>query len=62
MIARTLADQYTAQDCTLDGQPAIISGRLCDCAYICLLGSMGRVAFSWYTVDRIMQAGGHFKS
>ena len=55
-------DKYAGAVCTLDGKPAKIAGRLLPFAKVAQIDSALEVEFSWSTVDRIMQAGGEFRS
>ena len=57
-----LATKYAGMDCTLDGKPARVYGRKLIFAIIAQFDSSLEVEYSWPTVDRIMQAGGQFRS
>ena len=53
---------YVGRDCTLDGKPATICGRLNDYATVAQYPQGLRVEYAWPTVARIMESGGAFKS
>ena len=54
-----IADKYAACDCTLNGRPARIVGRMLD--YALVRSEHGQCEFSWFAVARIMQNdGGRF--
>jgi hypothetical protein len=61
-IIKTLAEKYAGANCTLDGRPATICGRLLDYAIIRQLPNGGDFQWAWGTVARVMQAGGNFRS
>lgn len=48
--------------CTLDGEPALVCGRLMQFATIAALNGHGYVEFAWNTVARILSNGGDFQS
>ena len=48
------------ENCTLDGEEAIIKGRLLPYAEV--INEYGRTSFSWQAVRRIMAKGGDFES
>jgi len=58
-----LANKYAGKSCTLGGKAAIVTGRLCNFAAICMLEEpLTSVEYAWPTVDRIMMNnGGNFK-
>lgn len=60
---QTLQDvknRWTGAACTLNGEPAIISGRLHVFAVIRTLDGRMVGHWSWLAVERIMQNGGDF--
>ncbi len=59
---KLLADLLSGQDCTLDGQPARICGRLNNVATIVDYRNHKSVDFSWSATERIMLRDGNFKS
>lgn len=51
-----IAEQYTGKECTLDGQPAKIVGRLNAYATVAPLDDKHpAVEFAWPTVKRVME-------
>jgi len=58
-----LANQWTGETCTLDGEPARVTGRLNRFATVKTIDPSGPIVeFSWEAVDRMMQVGGYFHS
>ena len=62
------SERYAGERCTLNGQDAIIGGRLCDFARVSTLPPKNRKGYTpmqgewaWDTVHRIMENGGAFK-
>lgn len=51
---------YCGMDCTLDGEPAVISGSRNDYAAVAMLSGRVNAEYSWDTVARIMKVGGGF--
>ena len=64
IITQEEKDDFVAdsmvKNCTLDGEPAFIKGRLLPYAEI--INEHGRTSFSWQAVKRIMANGGDFVS
>ncbi len=62
-LRQVIADQWSGRPCTLDGQPAKITGRLQTFATVSCLTPYGpAVEFAWETVQRVMVSGGEFSS
>lgn len=59
---KQIADRYSGQGCTLNGEPAKITGRLNSRATVASLTTATSVEFSWAAVARIMADGGNFKA
>ena len=55
-----IAEEWTAQPCTLNGKPAKITGRLNEFATVGALQGWMASEFSWEAVARIMAKGGNF--
>jgi hypothetical protein len=53
---------FVGQECTLDGKPATVAGRLLDHGIVAQYPQGLRVEFAWPTIARIMTAGGEFRS
>lgn len=51
---RQMANTWSGKECTLDGKPARITGRLNEFATVATIPDGPSVEFSWQTVDRIM--------
>ena len=61
-LHQKIADKWTSQLCTLDGQMAIVCGRLNNFASIRSIDEPWKYAqFSWIAVDRIMNKDKAFK-
>ena len=54
--------RYVGADCTLDGKPATVCGRLNAFATVAQYPHGLRVEYAWPTVARIMASGGTFRS
>ena len=62
-IQRKIADRYTGERCYLDGAPARITGRLNSVGTVAPDDpAVSSVEFSWHAINRIMQAGGYFRT
>jgi hypothetical protein len=58
-----LVNRARTQGCTLDGQPAVVSGYGLPFAHVRRKdGKGGDVEFAWSTVDRILNRNGEFNS
>ena len=57
-----LAIKWIGNQCLLDGHDAIISGRWNKFSSVARYDGKQAIEFSWQAVDRIMRAGGEFKS
>ena len=58
-----LANQWAGGACTLDGEPARVTGRLNRFATVKTIDPSGPIVeFSWEAVDRMMQVGWYFHS
>ncbi len=53
---------YVGHECTLDGVPATIMGRLNDFGTVAALPHGARFEYAWPTIARIMQRDRSFKS
>lgn len=63
-MPQTLIDvrnRWTGKSCKLNGQPAIIGGRLLAFATVRTLDGRMIGQWSWLTVERIMNNGGEFR-
>ena len=58
----TIANLYAGKQCTLDGAPASILGRMNRFATIASLNSALRAEYAWETVARVMAKDGAFRS
>jgi hypothetical protein len=59
---RAFADQWTGLRCWLDGEPAMVCGRLNTFATVVTMDNAKAIQFSWHTVNRIMNGTGEFKA
>jgi len=59
---KRLADKWAGEECTLDGKPARVLGRLNDFATIAQIPDGKKAEWTWDKVERIMYGGGSFKS
>lgn len=58
-----LADKWAGSDCTLDGKPARVRGRLLKFAIVGQTMGGVQVEYAWATVEHVMvNKGGAFKS
>lgn len=57
-----MANRWTGAQCYLDGQLAIIAGRLLPHAIVSTMDNSKQVEFAWPTVERIMFGRMEFKS
>jgi len=62
MTLKQIAERWTGKRCTLDSKPARVLGRLNNFATIAQVPDGVKADWCWDTVDRIMSAGGNFKS
>ncbi|MFA5158563.1 MAG: hypothetical protein WC451_05275 [Patescibacteria group bacterium] len=62
MTIKQMAEKWTGEKCTLDGKPARVLGRLNNFATIAQIPDGLKADWCWDIVDRIMTAGGNFKS
>ena len=52
---KSIADRWSGEPCTLDGEPAKIAGRLCQCATVAPLNPcLPSYHWSWECVGRTM--------
>jgi len=57
-----LIDRSKEMTITLDGEPAVINGRLLEFAVVSTLSGSKRFEWAWATVEKILKEGGSFKS
>lgn len=57
-----IADRFAGRDCTLNGIPARICGRLHRFATVATVSGLCSVEFAWPTVERIMERDGQFQA
>lgn len=53
---------WVGEDCTLDGAPATVCGRLNEFGTVACYPEGPRADFSWDTIARVMNAGGSFRA
>jgi hypothetical protein len=62
LSGRELAERYAGESAWLNGERAIVGGRLLPAAIVGSLESPLRVEFSWHAVARVMENGGRFRA
>jgi len=59
---KSYAEEYSGQACTLEGEPAKITGRFNQFATVGQIDGPLAVEFRWDTIRRVMNLGGNFQA
>lgn len=63
MNKQEIADKYTGEDVTLDGQPAVVLGRLLPFGHVRNPRTGQSAEYAWETIQHVIETkGGAFKS
>lgn len=57
-----LIERSRTLEITLDGEPAVIGGRLLKFGFVGTLNGSKRFEWSWAAIERVLNSGGQFKS